>query len=135
MRFQHLRRPRLPPPVEDWNTTIQSSHLTTEPRGNLASSQRAAFRFFETYHGLALVFLDSLPNPLHVSEQQGTGRIMISIWLLRPLRLICTGFEIERLLFLLLGFWSRFQVPTLFSPFSFSSFLFPGWGWGRRAPK
>lgn len=78
-----------PPPMEDW-TSANNPPSWAE----IWLPEQAACRFFETYRRLAPVFLDSLPNLLHVSEQQGTGRITTSIWLLRPLSLICTGFEI-----------------------------------------
>lgn len=78
----------------DLTSPARSRHLCLQLGRTLASPQRAACRFFETNRRLAPAFLDSLPNLLHVSEQQGTGRITISIWLLRPLSLICTGFEI-----------------------------------------
>lgn len=94
LQASSLSKARDPSPMENCDRSVQSGCPPSKLGRNLASPQQAAFRFFETYRGLAPVFLDSLPKLLHVSEQQGTGKITISIWLLRPLSLICTGFEI-----------------------------------------
>lgn len=114
-------------------TGARSRHPSSELGRNLSFPQRAAFRFFETYHGLAPVFLDSLPNLLHVSEQQGTRRITVSIWLLWPLSLICTGLKYSDCCFCCLDLEAVSSSVSLL-PFSLSSFSFwDGLGGGEQS--